>query len=138
MNLREGSDKLSKKGGSVMKWLILQILTLLLLTACSPTRYVWEHERGLGDVELKEDQSVCQLYAGEQTSPMYYGGYPYYYGIHHYYGGYRHHYRRHFYGHHSYYLHGYYGGYNTYAYQQDISRACMKGKGWNRIKIVDG
>lgn len=124
-----------------MKWLILFILTLFLVTACAPTRYAWEHERGLGDVELKEDQGFCSLYAGKQTPPMYYSGYPYYFGKHHYYGGHRHYFRHHFYGYHSYYPHGYYGGYggyNTYAYQQDISRACMKGKGWNRIKIEAG
>ena len=124
-----------------MKWLILLILPLFLLSACAPTRYAWEHEKGLGDVELLEDQGVCLLYAEEQTPPVYNGGYPYLYGGHRYYGGHRHHYRRHFYGHHSHYRHGYYGGYggyNTYAYQEDISRACMKGKGWDRIKVEEG
>jgi hypothetical protein len=121
-----------------MKRLIVQILILFFLTACAPTLYVWEHESGLGDVELKEDQSVCLLYAEEQTPPFYYDDYPYDYSMLHYYGGHRHHYNRHFYGHNSYFHPGYYGGYNTYAYQQDISRACMKGKGWNRIEIEEG
>lgn len=119
-----------------MKWLVLLILPLFLLIACTPTRYVWEHEKGHGDAEFNEAEGVCSLYAEKQTPAMYYGGYPFYYGGHHYYG--RH---RHYYGHYSYYRHGYYGGYggyNTYAYQQDIARACMKGKGWNRIKIEEG
>ncbi len=124
-----------------MKGLVLLILSLFLLTACASTHYAWEHEKGLGDEELQEDQGMCLLYAEEQSPPMHYGGYPYLYSGHHYYGGHRHHYRRHFYGHHTYYRHGYYGGYgsyNTYAYQEDISRACMKGKGWNRIKVEKG
>ena len=124
-----------------MKSLILLVLPLFLLTACAPTHYAWKHEGGFGDAELKEAQGVCLLYAEEQTPPIHYRGYPYYYVGHRYYGGHRHHYRSHFYGHHNYYRQGYYGGYggyNTYAYQEDISRACMKGKGWNRIKIEEG
>jgi hypothetical protein len=120
-----------------MKWPILLTLSLLLLSACAETRYAWEHESGLGGAQLQEDQNVCSLYADEQTPPMYYAGYPYYYDRHHFYGGPR----QHFYGYHSYPHYGYwgdYGGYNVYAYQKDISRACMKGKGWNRIKVETG
>lgn len=125
-----------------MKNLILLVLPLILLVACTSARYAWEHEGQLGVQELKEDQGVCSVYAKRQIAPIYYSGYPYFpYSYGGYYSGhrgYRHHYHRHLYGQRGYYFQDYYGGYNTYAYQQDISRACMKGKGWNRVRIDEG
>lgn len=121
-----------------MKKLILLLIPgLLLLAACAPSRYVWQHESGLGETDLQQAQKVCDLYAAKQTPPDIYWDYPYVYGGYpFYYGGYGYSHR---YRHHSdYYPYSYFSGINTYAYQQDLSRACLKGRGWDRITIEEG
>ncbi len=120
--------------------ILLFIPVLLLLTACAQPRYVWQHESGLGETELQRARKVCNLYADEQTPPSYYWDYPYAYSGHpFYYGGYGYYNRHHYYPYRyrGYYPHHHFSGINTYAYHQDISRACLKGKGWNRIEVKD-
>lgn len=125
-----------------MKRLILLFIpALFLLTACAQPRYVWQHDTGLGEAELQQDRKVCYLYSEQQTPPIQYFDYPYSRGWHpFYYSGYRYPHRQHrySYNHRSYYRQGYFSDFNVYAYQEDISRACLKGKGWNRIRIDEG
>ena len=128
-----------------MKRLVLLLIPgLLLLAACAPSRYVWQHESGLGETELQQAHEVCDQYAAEQIPPRSYWGFPYPYGGYpFYYGDYGHNYRHHHhyrgpYSYRGYYPHDYYSGIDTYAYQKDLSRACLKGKGWDLIKVDDG
>ncbi len=115
---------------------LLFIPLLLLLAACAQPRYLWQHEAGFGEAELHQAQMVCSRYAEEQPPLSYSRGYPYpYAGYPFYYGGHRHnHLHRHHYDAFSY--SGYYP--DRYAYQQQLSRACLKGKGWERIRVDAG
>jgi len=128
-----------------MKRLILLFIpALVLISACAQPRYLWQHEAGLGATELQQDRQFCSRYAAEQTPPVSYGDSPYAYGWYPFYsGGYRHLHRLHRYGYgygygYGYAPYDYYPAVNTYAYQEDLTRACLKGKGWSRIRIDAG
>ncbi|MCF6178292.1 MAG: hypothetical protein L3J63_02735 [Geopsychrobacter sp.] len=128
-----------------MKRLVLLFIpAFFLLSACMQPNYTWQHDTGLGEADFQQAQKLCSLYAEDQFPPASYdGNYPYYYdGYPFDYGGYRHFHRwpHHGYGYAygGYYSQDYSSGINTYAYQEDLSRACLKGKGWSRIRIDEG
>lgn len=121
-----------------MQRLLPLLIPILLFAACAQPRYLWQHEAGLGEQEFQRAKNFCDRYAAEQTPPDYYrnypyafGGYPFYYDD--YWPGHRHY----PYGYPGYFPRDRFPGMNITAYRQDLSRACLKGRGWDRIE-VDG
>lgn len=123
-----------------MNKMALLIVSALLLVACSPPQYVWQHEKGLGIAELKQDHAVCRFFAENIVLPVnynnfpfqsdgYYGGYPFY--------GYPEpitKYNDPVYWHRKFYRQGF----RSFAYPPDMTMSCLNGKGWNRVMVEEG
>ena len=120
--------------------MVLFVLTALIMVACSPPRYAWQHEKGLGLADLKQDHAVCQFFAENIVLPINYNSFPFESDSD--YGGYP------FYGYpepieqydNPVYWHRkfYRQGFTTFAYPHDMTLSCLNGKGWNRTVVDEG
>lgn len=120
-----------------MKKRALMTVVALLVTACTPVRWTWQHAEGLGPEKLQEDSRFCDALSREEADYWQYDSYspyvPYTEPYYVYRSPYWHrHYDPFWYG-----YSWYPDSFSYYRYLNDLFRVCMRAKGWQRVPLTD-